>query len=267
MVWNLTDLFPLKQKTLIWQFARRDVQSRYRGSLLGLTWSFLTPLMMLAVYTFVFREVLNARWPGSNGGALEFALRAFTGLLVFNLFSELLSRAPNLVTGQPNLVKKVVFPLEILPWVAVLAGLFHAALNVLVLVAVMLFNGLTPTWTWLALPLIFVAFMPFLLGLGWLLSSLGVYLRDIGQATGMVSSVLMFMSPIFYPTQALPAMWREWMWLNPLTLIIEQIRAVTLDGHWPDWEALGLYLAISLVFASLASRWFAATRRGFSDVL
>lgn len=263
----LSDLFPIRQRALIWQFTRRDVQARYRGSLLGLAWSFLTPLLMLAVYTFVFREVLKARWPGGDDSPLEFALRVYAGLIVFNLFSELVSRAPMLVTGQPNLVKKVVFPLEILPWVAVLAGLFQVALNLVVLLGVALLGGKSLSWALLALPLVVAAFVPLLLGLGWLLASLGVYLRDIGQATGMVTSLLMFLSPIFFPSKALPEDWQAWLWLNPLALIIEQLRSVLLDGQWPDWGALGLYALVGSAFAVLGARWFAATRRGFADVL
>lgn len=264
---GLTDLFPWNQRALLWQFAKRDVLARYRGSMLGLAWSFLTPLLMIAVYTFVFREVLKARWPGGSDSAIEFALRVYAGLIVFNFFAEIVSRAPTLITGQPNLVKKVVFPLQLLPWVSLLAGLFHAALNLLVLFGVAWAVGQPAHAAWLATPLILGAFMPFLLGLSWLLSSLGVYLRDIGQAIGMLISVLMFLTPIFYPASALPRAFQPWLWLNPLTLVVEQLRAAILDGQWPDWTALGLYALAAIVFAYLCLRWFQATRRGFADVL
>ena len=271
MRFSLNDVLPLAQRGLVWQLARRDVQARYRGSMLGLTWALVTPLLMLGVYTFVFRQVLKARWPGVDGsadaGAMDFALRIYAGLIIFNVFAELVARAPTLITGQPNMVKKVVFPLQVLPWVAVLAAFFQVALNVLVLLAAvwLLGPGLSPTM--LALPLVVLALFPFLLGLGWWLGSLGVFLRDIGQATGMVVSLLMFLSPIFYPASSLPEHFQALLWLNPLALPIEQVRAVVLDGRWPDWGPLTLYTLASVIFAVLGARWFAATRHGFADVL
>ncbi len=262
---------PLRLRSLIWQFARREVLSRYRGSLLGLGWSFLTPLLMLAVYTFVFREVFNARWPSSapgNGDSdFTFALQVYAGLIVFNFFAEVLGRAPRLVLDQPNLVKKVVFPLEILPWVAILAALFHLAVNLVVLLgAVLLVNHSLPI-TLLALPLVIAVFIPLLLGLTWLLAALGVFLRDIGQLIGMVLTALMFLSPVFYPAQSLPERWRPLLAFNPLTQPIEQLRRVTLEGLWPNWLVLGGYAMLALMTAWLGARWFAATRKGFADVI
>lgn len=268
-----TYFLPLRLRVLIWQFARRDVLARYRGSLLGLGWSFLTPLLMLGIYTFVFREVFNARWPaGGRGGFVEdsnvnFALQVYAGLIMFNLFAEVVTRAPRLVVDQPNLVKKVVFPLEILPWSAILAGVFHMLVNLAVLAAaVLLAHGGLPV-TILALPFVIVAFLPLLLGLTWLLASLGVYLRDSSQLVGMAITPLMFFSPVFYPVQSLSQRWQPILELNPLTLPIEQLRRVLLDGLWPDWLALLWYTALSVIVAWLGARWFAATRKGFADVL
>jgi lipopolysaccharide transport system permease protein len=263
--------FPLRQYSLIWQFARREVLSRYRGSLLGLGWSFLTPLLMLAVYTFVFREVFNARWPsaisGSGDSDFAFALQVYTGLIVFNLFAEMMGRAPRLILDQPNLVKKVVFPLEILPWVAILAAVFHLVVNLSVLLAaVLLINHSLPI-TLLALPLVIAVFVPMLLGLSWLLAALGVFLRDIGQLIGMVLTALMFLSPVFYPAQSIPERWRPLLAFNPLTQPIEQLRRVVLEGLWPDWVALGGYAVVAIVAAWLGARWFAVTRKGFADVI
>jgi lipopolysaccharide transport system permease protein len=265
--------FPVHLRFLVWQFARRDVLARYRGSLLGLGWSFLTPLLMLGVYTFVFREVFNARWPaaphtGHTGDEnLAFALQVYAGLIVFNLFAEVLGRAPRLVLDQPNLVKKVVFPLEILPWVSILAALFHLAVNCTVLVgAVVLATHQLPA-TVLALPLVVVAFVPLLLGCSWLLASLGVFLRDIGQLIGMLLTALMFLSPVFYPAQALPARWQPLLLLNPLSIPIEAIRQVVLEGVWPNWVDLGIYTVCALIVGWLGAHWFAATRKGFADVI
>jgi lipopolysaccharide transport system permease protein len=258
---------PLQQRYLLWQFARRDVLARYRGSLLGLGWSLLTPLLMLGVYTFVFRTVFRARWPEGDDGGLAFALQVYAGLIVFNLFAEMANRAPRLVLEQPNLVKKVVFPLEILPWVTLLAGLFHLAVNVAVLlVAIFFAQGALPA-SLIALPLVILAFAPFLLGMTWLLAALGVYLRDISQMMAMLTSLLMFLSPVFYPASALPERWQPLLTVNPLTLPIEQLRRVALSGQWPDWGSLAVYALIACLCAWLGATGFRLTRKGFADVL
>ena len=241
---------------------------RYRGSLLGLTWSFLTPLLMLGVYSFVFVGVFRASWPGTaKGGGLEFALQVFAGLVVFNLFAEMTSRAPNLIVEQPNLVKKVIFPVELLTWVTVLSGLFHLLIGVVSLLLVLLLSRGGLPVTALALPLVLLPFLPFLLGLGWFLSALGVFVRDVGQVMTMVVSLSMFMSPVFYSLSTLDARWQFWMRLNPLTLIIEQVRAVLLQGQWPAWGALGLYALLACAFAAAGATFFQLTRKGFADVL
>lgn len=259
---------PLRSRSLLWQFARRDVLGRYRGSLLGVTWSFLTPLLMLGVYSFVFVGVFRASWPGSpKGGGLEFALQVFAGLLVFNLFAEVASKAPNLIVEQPNLVKKVIFPIELLSWVTVLSGLFHLLISVATLLVVLvLVRGAVPV-TALALPFVLLPFLPFLLGLGWFFSSIGVFVRDVGPVMSMLVSLTMFMSPIFYSVTSLDPEWQFWMNLNPLTLIIEQVRAVLLQGQWPAWGVLGLYALVACLFAAVCATFFQLTRKGFADVL
>lgn len=258
---------PLHTRSLLWQFARRDVLGRYRGSLLGLTWSFLTPLLMLGVYSFVFVGVFRASWPGSSKGGLEFALQVFAGLLVFNLFAEVASKAPNLIVEQPNLVKKVVFPIELLSWVIVLSGIFHLLISVGTLLLVLLFaRGAVPLSA-LSLPLVLLPFIPVLLGLGWFFSAIGVFVRDVGPVMTMVVSLTMFMSPIFYSVASLDVAWQFWMGLNPLTLIIEQVRSVLLQGQWPDWSALGIYGVVACLFAAVGATFFQVTRKGFADVL
>ncbi len=260
--------WPLQHAHLLWQFARREVLGRYRGSLLGLGWSFVSPLLMLAVYTFVFVGVFKARWPGSEaGGGVEFALQLMTGLMVFNLFSELASRAPQLILEQPNLVKKVIFPLEVLPWVAVLSASFHWLLNASVLcLATLVVHGALP-WSAVVLPVVILSFLPFMLGLCWFLSALGVYVRDIGQMMLMVVSMGMFLSPVFYSTRALPKALQDWMWLNPLSFVIETSRMVLLQGVWPDWWGLLVYALGGCCAAMLGAGFFQLTRKGFADVL
>lgn len=241
---------------------------RYRGSLLGLTWSFLTPLLMLGVYCFVFVGVFRASWAGSpKGGGLEFAVQIFAGLMVFNLFAEVATKSPILIVEQPNLVKKVVFPVELLAWVTVLSGLFHLLISVgsLLLVLLLFRGGLSITA--LTLPFVLLPFLPFLLGLGWFLSAMGVFVRDVGPLMTMVVGLTMFMSPVFYSVATLDPSWQFWMNLNPLTLIIEQVRAVVLQGQWPAWDKLGVYGLASSLFAIAGATFFQLTRKGFSDVL
>lgn len=264
---KLSFFLPLRQRSLIWQFSKRDVLARYRGSLLGLGWSFVNPLLMLAIFTFVFRTIFKARWGDIEASDLEFALRVYSGLIVFTLFTEVLNRAPRLVLDQPNLVKKVVFPLEILPWVPPLAGLFHLALNLTLLLAATAFDRGGLPLSALALPLVLFPLMPLLLAMGWFFAALGVYVRDIGQIMPTVSSLLMFLSPVFFHPSALPPDWQPWLNINPLTLIIEQTRRVVLDGLWPEWGSLAVYLVLASVAAWIGGIWFQATRKGFADVL
>lgn len=258
----------VRHPSLIWQFARRDILGRYRGSLLGLSWAVISPLMMLLVYTFVFVGVFKARWPGAgeHGGA-AFALQIFAGLAVFNFFSEVLNRTPHLIVEQPHLVKKVTFPLEILPFVAVLAGLFHLLLNALILLAGsrMIFGPLPSSA--LALPLIWLPMIPLMLGLGWFFSALGVFVRDIAQIMGMALNLLLFLSPIFYSASSVPEEVRFWMHLNPLTLMIENTRHALFTGQLPDWSSWLAYLALSCGVALLGAYFFQSTRQGFADVL
>lgn len=261
-------LLPVKHRSLIFQLVRRDILSRYRGSLLGMGWSLVTPMLMLGVYTFVFVGVFRARWPGAEqGGGVEFALQMLAGLMVFNLFAEMAAQAPRLVLDQANLVTKVVFPLEILPWVKLLSGLFYLVLNALVLVlATWLVRGTLPP-TALVLPLVMLPLLPFLLGLGWLLAALGVYVRDVGHAMGLVVNLAMFLSPVFYSAHTLAPEWQGALYANPLTLVIESVRQVVLQGVWPNVSALLLYSALALGFAALGGVFFDTTRKGFTDVL
>lgn len=257
---------PLQHRALIWQLVKREVQAKYRGSVLGLAWTFLTPLLMLAVYTFVFREIFKARWGTGEGGGVEFAIYAFAGLVALSWFSEVIGRAPRLVLEQPNLVKRVVFPLPLLAWVAVGSGTVTLLVNAFVLLLASTLAGyahLTAVW----LPLVWLPLLPLMLGLTWFLAALGVYVRDVGQVIGLLLTLLMFLSPVFYPASALPAKMQPWLFLNPLTLIMEQTRAVLLLGQTPDFAALALHLCAALVVAALGAAWFQLTRKGFADVL
>lgn len=254
-------------RALIMASAKREVLGRYRGSSLGLLWSFFNPVLMLAVYTFVFSEVFKARWSAGSETKTEFALVLFAGLIVFNLFADCINRAPALILSNVNYVKKVVFPLEILPVVGVLSALFHGAISLGVwLLAYLVLFGM-PHETALYLPLIILPFVFFIMGLSWALASLGVYLRDVGQFIGIITTLLMFLSPIFYPATALPVSYRYLIFLNPLTPVIEQTRAVLYFGESPDFSMLALYWSATLLIAWLGFACFQKTRKGFADVL
>ncbi len=257
-----------KNRHLTWQLTRREVIGRYKGSTLGLLWSFLTPVLMLVVYTFVFSVVFKARWgTGGDESRSTFAVVLFAGLIVHGLFAEVLNRAPGLVLANVNYVKKVVFPLEILPVISMGAALFHALVSVLVLLAAFAFlNGHLP-WTVVFLPLVFLPLVVFALGVAWFLASLGVYLRDVGQVIGLLTTMLMFLSPIFYPVTALPERFQTWILANPLTFIIEQARAVLIWGKMPSFSGLTLYAVVASAVAWAGFVWFQKTRKGFADVL
>lgn len=255
-------------RALVMTFARREVSGRYRGSMGGIGWSLLTPLLMLAVYTFVFSVVFKARWGVDNEeGKGMFAVIIFVGILVHGLFAECVNRAPMLLLSHANYVKKVVFPLEVLPVVVLVSALFHMAVSCLVLLgAMLLVQGHVP-WTAVLFPLVLLPLVMTTLGLTWLLSGLGVYVRDVGQLTSLLTMVLLFLAPVFYPVTALPEELRRWLYLNPLTFIIEQARVVLLWGGLPDWRGLAMHLVVGAAVASAGFWMFQRMRRGFADVL
>lgn len=257
----------LRNRALIGALVKREVVGRYRGSLMGILWSFLNPIFMLAVYTFVFSFVFKARWNAGSDSKAEFALVLFSGLLVFNIFAECINRAPGLVLSNVNYVKKVVFPLEILPWVTVGASLFHMSVSLLVwMAAFVIFFGV-PHLSIVYLPVVIFPLVLFIMGLSWALASLGVFLRDVGQFIGIVTTTLMFVSPIFYPATALPEEYRKFLYMNPLTPAIEQARDVLFWSKSPDFVMLAIYTAVAAVIAWAGFAWFQKTRKGFADVL
>ena len=246
---------------------KREVQGRYRGSALGILWSFVQPVFMLAIYTFVFSVVFKARWNAGGDSKTEFALVLFAGLMVFNLFSECINRAPSIILANSNYVKKVVFPLEILPWVTLGAALFQACVSLCVwLLFYLVFFGIPHATAWF-LPLIIIPILFITIGFSWILASLGVYLRDIGQLVSIVITVLMFLSPIFYPASSLPIKYRYLLQFNPLTPTIEAVRDILCWGNVPNIRMYSLYLFISVLFSWLGFAWFQNTRKGFADVL
>ncbi|MGK3126781.1 ABC transporter permease [Candidatus Pantoea formicae] len=257
-----------RHKGLIWQMTKREVTGRYKGSFLGLAWSLFNPLMMLTVYTFVFSVVFKTRWgTDPNAGKADFAIVLFIGLIIFNLFSECIGRAPSLITANVNYVKKVVFPLEILSFVNFFAALFHALISFSVLlVAIVIFKQHVHL-TIILLPIIILPLMLAILGLSWVLAALGVFIRDIAQTIGIIISVLMFMSPVFYPIAALPESFQKIILLNPLAYMIEEARKVVFWGVLPNWTMLSVNLVIGSCICLLGFAFFQKVRKGFADVL
>jgi lipopolysaccharide transport system permease protein len=256
-----------RNRHLIVQLTKRDVLGRYRGSIMGLTWSFFNPLIMLTVYTFVFSVVFKARWSVAGEDKINFAIILFVGLIAYNLFAECINRAPGLILSNSNYVKKVVFPLEVLPSVALGSALFHAAVSLTVLLAAQLIINQRLPWTVVIFPVILLPLLLATMGFAWVLSALGVYVRDVGQVTTIFTTILMFLSPLFYPVSALPKAYQFWLQLNPLTFIIEQGRNVLIFGKTPNWTGLGVALAVGLVLSAGGFWWFQKTRKGFADVL
>lgn len=257
----------LRNRALAGALIRREVAGRYQGSMIGGVWAFFNPVFMLAIYTFVFSVVFKARWNVGSDSKTEFALVLFAGLMVFNLFAECVVRAPSIVVTNPNYVKRVVFPLEILSYVTLGAALFHWAMSFLVwLVFYVIFFGIPPL-TSLLLPFVMLPLLMLALGVSWFLSSLGAYLRDMIQITSLATSTLMFISPVFFPVSALPEEYRPVLYLNPLTHSIEQVRDVLFWGKIPDLESLAMSYLIGFAVAWLGFAWFQKTREGFADVV
>ncbi len=259
---------PWRNRGLLVALIKREVIGRYRGSVLGLAWSFFNPLLMLAIYTFVFSVVFKARWQGAAGeGEAEFAIILFAGLIVHGLFAECINRAPSLILSNVNYVKKVIFPLEILPWVALGSALFHAAISFVVLMLVQLALGNAIPWTAILFPVVVLPLVFGTMGVAWFLAALGVYVRDIGQIIGMFTTVLLFASPVFYPISALPLKYQGVANLNPLGFIIEAARSVLIYGHLPDPVHWALMLLAGIFVAWCGLAWFQVARKGFADVI
>jgi lipopolysaccharide transport system permease protein len=262
-----------RQRELTWQLTCREISLRYRGAYLGTVWSLVNPLLMLVIYTFVFSTIFHSRWDGQpegQAGKTYFALELYGGLLPFTVFADVIGRAPTIILTVPNYVKKVVFPLEVLPIVALGTALFQSFVSVVILlIGVLVFQHAVSSALWL-LPLAYLPLILFTLGLGWFLTSLGTYIRDLAQGIVPVIQILTFLTPIFYPISIVPISVRPMLLANPLTVIVQGFRETLLEGKsghiigtvpWVAWTAFSALLALSgYVF-------FMKTKRGFADVL
>ncbi len=257
----------LRYRSLTKELTKREILGRYRGASFGLLWALISPFLMLMVYTLAFGYILKSRWPGTSGSTMDFTLILFVGLIIHGFFAECLTRAPQLILSNANYVKKVVFPLHILPWSMSLSAIFHLGMNLVVLVLMKVFLHGELHATTLLLPVILLPLFILVLGVGWLVSALGVFLRDIGQVVGVLATALLFLSSAIVPVQALPDNFRWIFNANPLTFIIDQARELVIWGRSPDWSTLVLYTCCALAFSFLAFLVFQKMRRGFADVL
>jgi len=265
----MNELF--QNKDLILQLIKREVLERYRGSSLGLLWSFAYPVFMLLVYMFVFGIVFKLKWGVAPGSGQEnpvpFGIIMFSGLVLHAFLGECLVRSCTLITNNQQYVKKVVFPLPILSLVSIGAAVFHLLAGLVILLMFMLLFGVIPSWTIVYAPFVILPFVMLILGISWLLSALCVFIRDIKQIIGVLVTVLLFLAPIFYPLSQVPEAYQHWMYLNPLTIIIEEFRAVVLFAQQPDWLLLGMYYLVAGIVLVLGFSFFKRTKGAFADVV
>ncbi|QNK02743.1 ABC transporter permease [Dyella telluris] len=253
---------------LVAGLARREIEIRYRGATMGVLWALLNPLIMLSVYTFFFTEVLHSKWQGmQQQSSLDFSLVLFPGLLVFTFFSECVAKAPTLILGNQSYVKKIVFPLQVLPVISLMSALFHALIGFLIWIVFYLVikGGLHATVPLVIFPLLPLGFLT--LGICWILAALGTYVRDITHIVTGLLAALMFLAPIFYPISALPEKYRGMVLLNPISVAVEQVRALLYQGVMIDWQQWFTYLGVSIVIAWIGLWIFQRARAGFADVL
>lgn len=253
---------------LVVQMAKRDVAARYRGSLMGMLWTFFNPLLMLSIYTFVFGVIFKSRWNEQVSSPIAYAMILFAGLNVSTMFSECAGKGATLIVDNTNFVKKVVFPLESLSWSVLGAALFHLLISTIALLVIELIAVHRIPWTIVYFPIVIAVFLPFVAGTVWLLASFGVFLRDLKQAIAIITSAMLFLAPIFFPMSMIHGrLFKILMYMNPLTVIAMASQNVLFLGTPPRWDHLALYAILSCLFAWGAFAWFQRTRKGFADVI
>lgn len=266
--WIVRPLTLIWRQRVLWRrMTWREISSRYRESVLGTVWAVINPLLMLSIYTFVFGYMLKSRWPGQGDNKLLFAVTLFAGLIVNTLFAETINSSTKVIAENANYVKKVVFPLEMLPLVLLGSAAFHAAVSFGILLVANALVGTGLHWTMLLLPVVVVPVVLATAGISWVLAALGVFLRDASQIVGFLTALLMFLSPIFYPLQSFPPSLRRLLFLNPLTLPVVQVRRVVIDGVLPGWRGLGAAYVIGMLAAAIGLWLFVRVKHGFADVV
>ena len=259
-IWNAREL--------LINLVKRNISVRYKGSMLGVLWSIVQPLMMLCIYTYVFSVVFKARW-GENVGSSKggFAIILFCGMALYSVFSESITLSSTQITSNVNFVKKVVFPLQLLPLAQVLSSFVLGGIWLILLLfgAVFIFGNIS--WSMLLLPLVLLPFFLFTLGIAFFVSSLTVYIRDVPHVLSVVLQIFFFLTPIFYPVSAVPESFRKFLMVNPLTYMIEQTRMVMLYAQIPDWRFAAISFALGIGIFILGFGWFNKTQKGFADVI
>lgn len=256
-----------QHRALIVKFTKREIESRYKGTIFGVLWAFLQPLLMLAIYATVFGSILRVRWSQDDGGSTEFVFALFIGLIVHGFLSEVLNKAPMLVVSNASYVKKVVFPVQIFSIISVLGALFFFLAALLLWIATFYFETNEFWLTMLYAPVIFFPLVITAIGLSWIISALGVYIRDLGQLTGMLTTAMLFLSPVFYPISNLPELLQVILYFNPITIIILELRNTMMSGLVPNWELVLLSYVASIFYFVVGYFLFSKAKRGFSDVL
>jgi lipopolysaccharide transport system permease protein len=251
---------------LLGQFTSREFKSRYKGTYLGFVWSIMLPIILIATYTFVFGFVFKSRWASHDEGAVFFAVTLFAGLIPFNFFSDLFTSSAFLIQSNTNLVKKVVFPLEILILSRVFSSLMHSGISFLILL-ILLFQQNLFHQTWILYPVILFPFILFVTGISFIISALSVFIRDIGQILGVVVSLLMFLSPIFYKIESIPAKIRPYVALNPIATIAEESRAILIFGNYPSQSGVLWLWIIGISTLIIGIVFFKKLKNSFADVL
>ena len=251
---------------LLGLMVKRDNMGKYKGSLLGMLWPLISPIGHLLLYTFLFSIILKVKF-GDSGSTSNFALYLMAGLLPWGAFSEALSRSSTVVLEHPNLVKRVVFPLQILPLMAVISALVTEAMAFIILLsAVLLYKHSLPV-TILYLPMIVLSQLLLTAGISWVIGSLSVYIRDIRHIMALALSAWMYATPVVYPASALQGNLAILLWLNPMAGIVSDYRRVILDGLPPDWSHYTVYTAVGVIAFFLGFKFFEGTKKSFADVM
>lgn len=255
-------------RVLLWRFGWRNLTQRYKGSLFGLLWTVITPLCMLSIYTFMFSVVFQARWGhGVGDSKMAFAIVLLCGLTVYQIFSESVGASIQVVSNNPNYVKKVVFPLEILPFSTHISFLIPNLIWLVMVIAGAYIFMDSLSVTLFALPLILIPLSLFTIGISWLCASLGVFIRDLSHFITIVLRMLLFLTPIFYDSDRIPHPWHYILLANPIAHFVNQMRRILIYGYWPDWRILAGLTLLSLIVFQLGYLWFMRTKKGFADVL
>jgi lipopolysaccharide transport system permease protein len=260
-LWELPGRFDL-----ISSLTRREIVARYKGSVLGIIWAVVTPAVTIATFTLIFAGIFGARF-GASGSGWEFALYLFCGVLPWTAFQEAVQLSSQKIVSQSNLVKRVVFPLEILPVAQTLASFINQLFGTvaLLILALIIQRTLHPTILWL--PVLIVPQLLLTFGAAWLVASLGVFLRGIVQGIALLLMVWMYLTPIIYPESIVPEQFRPYINANPFTPLIRSYRNVVLEGSMPDWRGLAYFTGFALIVFIFGYWWFARTRKNFADVI